>query len=127
MAFMRTLPILSVPLAIGVTVFCVACGGSDPSTKAGAAATPSHTKPAQDLRMNSELEKYVTDEWNHNVADPADANYAAGVTVTKVTCVPQSGTTSSTCVIAFSSGAPKKFDYLVAADGGSAERALPPG
>jgi hypothetical protein len=121
---MRTLPILSVPIAIAIGVLAVACGGSDTTTKAVSASTPSHPKPAHDLRINSELEKYVTDEWSHNVADPADANYAAGVTVTKVTCVPQTGTTRSTCVIAFSTGAPKKFDYVVAEDGGSTERAL---
>jgi hypothetical protein len=111
-------------LAGALVAGLAACGGSDKTAGAG---TPSPSKPARDLRVNSQLEKYVTEEWNHNVADPADANYAAGVTVTKVACVPQTGTTRSTCVITFSAGAPKKFDYIVAGEGTSAERSEPTG
>jgi hypothetical protein len=120
---MRPHPILSIPLAVAVATLAVACGGSDTTTKAPGTPSASHTKPAHDLRINSELEKYVTDEWNRSVSDPADANFAAGVKVTKVTCVPETGTAMSTCVIDFSAGPPKKFGYIVAGEGTSAERA----
>jgi hypothetical protein len=124
---MRTHRVLFIPAVVGVMAFAVGCGGSDQTTKAAGTPSPSHTKPAHDLRINSELEKYVTDEWNHNVSDPGDANFTAGVTVTKVTCVPQTGTTRSTCVITFSAGPTKKFDYIVAGEGTSAERTEPIG
>ena len=119
---MRRHQILSIPVVLCVAVLAVACGGSDTTSNAAATPTPSHTKPAHDLRINSQLEKYVTDEWNHNIASPGDANYTAGVTVTKVTCVPQTGTTISSCFITFSGGPPRKQNYTVAEDGGSAER-----
>jgi hypothetical protein len=120
------------PRALALTGFVAlvlglaACGGSNES--GGAAATaPSSTKPAHDLRINSELEKRVTDDWAKALADPADANYAEGVTVTHVQCTPQAGTSRSTCRIALSNGQSKKFDYIVAGDGTSLERAEPIG
>jgi hypothetical protein len=122
---MRRTQLGSIPIVVCVVALAVACAGSDATSKAVTASTPTRTKPAHDLRINSELEKYVTTEWSHNIADPADANYAAGVTVTKVTCVPHAGTALSSCVVALSAGTPKRFDYLVADDGASAERAEP--
>jgi hypothetical protein len=104
-----------------------ACGGSEGSADAGgstasSSSSSSTTKPAHDLRIVTELEQYVTDEWNKAYADPAGANYAAGVTVKSVKCVPVTGTTVSNCTITPSKGEAKKFGYIVADDGSSTER-----
>lgn len=123
---MRTRRFLLFPVAVGALTLAVGCGGSDQSSNS-VASTPSKTKPAHDLRNNSELEKRVTDDWNKALADPADPNYAQGVTVKQVHCTVQTGTSRSTCVIDLSTGPSKKFDYIVAADGTSLERAEPIG
>ncbi|MDP9219176.1 MAG: hypothetical protein M3P23_01385 [Actinomycetota bacterium] len=109
-----------------------ACGGSEGSADASGSTTSSSsssstTKPAHDLRIVTELEQYVTDEWNKAYADPAGANYAAGVTVKSVKCVPATGTTVSNCTITPSKGAAKRFGYIVADDGSSTERTEPRG
>jgi hypothetical protein len=112
------------PFIVAVLALASACGGSGKSSNAAASApSPSATKPAHDLRITSELEKYVTDEWNKNFSDPAGANYARGVTVTKVLCVPEAETTRSRCTVTPSKGEPKPWWYIVAEDGGSTERA----
>jgi hypothetical protein len=116
--------VLVVPAVFALALGLAACSGSDKS-KGAAATTPSPTKPAHDLRVNSELEKFVTDEWNHNFSDKANANYQEGVTVAKVTCVPETGTTVSDCAVTSSAGATKRWRYLVTPDGGSAERTEP--
>ncbi|MFL6100295.1 MAG: hypothetical protein ACJ71T_10110 [Actinomycetales bacterium] len=118
--------LLLAPVAVGALALAVGCGGSD-KPSAAAASTPSKTKPAHDLRINSELEKYVTDDWNKMLADSTGANYAQGVTVTKVRCIPSTGTSVSNCTIALSSGQSKRFGYIVAGDGTSVERAEPVG
>ena len=109
-----------------------ACGGSEGSadasgSTASSASSSSTPKPAHDLRIVAELEQYVTDEWNQAYADPAGANYAAGVTVKSVKCVPVTGTTLSNCTITPSKGEAKKFGYIVADDGSSTERTEPRG
>jgi hypothetical protein len=116
--------------AVSVLALSTACGGSDESpqaTKASPATRAAPTKPAHDLRIVAELEQYVTDEWNKAFADPADANYVAGVAVKSVKCVPQTGTTLSVCTITPSKGVAKRFGYIVADDGSSTERAEAPG
>jgi hypothetical protein len=109
------------------------CGGSEGAADAGGATTAATTtaatttaatttKPAHDLRITTELEQYVINEWNKIFADPAEANYAEGVTVKRVKCVPVPNTAKSDCTITPSKGQAKLFGYLVAEDGSSAER-----
>lgn len=117
----------AVVVLLGAATACGDSGGGGGGGASPASTSSTSTKPAHDLRVNAELEQYVTDEWNKNFADPADANYAAGVTVKSVQCVPQTGTTTSVCTITPSSGVAKKFGYIVAEDGTSAERSEAPG
>ena len=99
-----------------------ACGSSGAATSSGAPRSASTTKPAHDLRIDSELEAYVTDEWNKAFADPVDANYRPGVTVDTVHCVKVPDTTKSFCTVQPSEGDANRFGYLVSADGTSTER-----
>jgi hypothetical protein len=123
------LPVLLLAAATALSG-AVSCGGSSSNSQADSArstmsqnssATPS-TPAHGDLRKLEELEQYVADQWNKAFADPADANYAEGVKVKTVKCVPKTGTTRSDCTVTPTKGDVKTWTYLVAEDGQSAER-----
>jgi hypothetical protein len=126
------LPVLLLASAAALSG-AVSCGGSSGGSQANAApsttsqhSTATSSEPGHgDLRKVEELEQYVEDQWNKAFADPTDANYAEGVKVKTVKCVPKKGTTRSDCTVTPTKGDAKTFTYLVSEDGQSAERFSP--
>lgn len=133
----------SVIAGVSVSVLAMSgCAGSkhsagasaEPSATAAASVTPSPSTPprspavpAHDYNVPAVLAAAVKVQWQKETADPSNAHYKQGVTVTKVVCAPSKQPKVFDCAIKYSRGEPYRQFYLVSADGQSFEGVESPG
>jgi hypothetical protein len=86
-----------------------------PTTSAGPTPTRNYNNP-------SELSSALTQQWDHELADPVHAHYRAGVSVAATACAPDTALPYLyACTTVFSRGDTTVRTYMVARDGSSFE------